>query len=74
MAAAGIADDRFTAIMPVVAPIIDPPGGPYVEGLRPAEIVKANEQFLTDLADWCRTRDDGWINWPATGPRTGTHE
>lgn len=25
-AAAGIADDRFTAILPVVAPIIDPPG------------------------------------------------
>jgi len=48
-AAAGIADERFTAIMPVVAPIIDPPGGPYVEGLRPAEIVKANEQFITDM-------------------------
>lgn len=49
-AAAGIADDRFTAIMPVVAPIIDPPGGPYVEGLRPAGITQANEQFLKDLA------------------------
>ncbi|MGB8165999.1 MAG: GDSL-type esterase/lipase family protein [Chthoniobacteraceae bacterium] len=49
-AAAGIADDRFTAIMPVVAPIIDPPGGPYVEGLQRAEIVKANEHFLADLA------------------------
>ena len=49
-AAAGIADDRFTAIMPVVAPIIDPPGGPYVEGLQRAEIVKANERFLADLA------------------------
>ncbi|HSH93857.1 MAG TPA: hypothetical protein VK968_06910 [Roseimicrobium sp.] len=48
-AAAGIADDRFTAILPVVAPIIDPPGGPYVEGLRPADIVKANEQFLVDV-------------------------
>jgi hypothetical protein len=48
-AAAGIADDRFTAIMPVVAPIIDPPGGPYVEGLRPVEITRANEQFLKDL-------------------------
>jgi hypothetical protein len=36
-AAAGIADDRFTAILPVVAPIIDPPGGPYVEGTRPAD-------------------------------------
>lgn len=48
-AAAGIADDRFTAIMPVVAPIIDPPGGPYVEGLQRAEIVKENERFLVDL-------------------------
>jgi hypothetical protein len=48
-AAAGIADDRFTAIMPVVAPIIDPPGGPYVEGLRPAEITRANELFLKNL-------------------------
>ncbi len=34
-AAAGIADDRFTGIMPIVAPVIDPPGGPYVEGMRP---------------------------------------
>ena len=49
-AAAGIADDRFTAIMPVVAPIIDSPGGPYVEGMMPADIVRANEQFLIDLA------------------------
>ena len=48
-AAAGIADDRFTAIMPVVAPIIDPPGGPYIEGTRPAEITRANEQFLADV-------------------------
>jgi hypothetical protein len=49
-AAAGIADDRFTGIMPVVAPIIDPPGGPYVEGLGSAEIARANAQFLADLA------------------------
>jgi hypothetical protein len=48
-AAAGIADDRFTAIMPVVAPIIDPPGGPYVEGTRPSAITQANEQFIADL-------------------------
>ncbi|HSI12597.1 MAG TPA: PhoPQ-activated protein PqaA family protein [Chthoniobacter sp.] len=48
-AAAGIADDRFTAILPVVAPIIDPPGGPYVEGTRPTEIAKENEQFLLDV-------------------------
>ena len=49
-AAAGIADDRFTGIMPVVAPIIDPPGGPYVEGTRPAEIQQANVKFLMDVA------------------------
>ncbi len=49
-AAAGIADDRFTAIHPVVAPIIDPPGGPYVEGMRPADITRMNEKFLIDLA------------------------
>jgi hypothetical protein len=49
-AAAGIADDRFTAIMPVVAPIIDPPGGPYVEGTGSAEIARENAQFLADLA------------------------
>lgn len=49
-AAAGIADDRFTAILPFAAPVIDPPGGPYVEGLRPAEITRMNEQFLADVA------------------------
>ena len=49
-AAAGIADDRFTAILPVVAPIIDPPGGPYVEGMGSAAITRANEQFLADLS------------------------
>src|SRR5205814_7727971 len=48
-AAAGIADDRFTAILPVVAPIIDPPGGPYVDDMKPATVVRANEQFITDL-------------------------
>ncbi len=48
-AAAGIADERFTAIMPVVAPIIDSPGGPYVEGLRPAALTRANENFIADL-------------------------
>ena len=49
-AAAGIADDRFTAIMPVVAPILNSPGGPYVEGTRPAEITQENTQFLADVA------------------------
>lgn len=48
-AAAGIHDERVTAILPVVAPIIDPPGGPYVEGMRDPAIVKMNEQFIADL-------------------------
>lgn len=48
-AAAGIADDCFTAIMPVVAPIIESPGGPYVEGLMPEAITKMNEAFLADV-------------------------
>ncbi|MDZ4402731.1 PhoPQ-activated protein PqaA family protein [Prosthecobacter sp.] len=50
-AAAGIADDRFTAIMPVVAPVIESPGGPYVEGMMPAEITKMNEAFIAAMAD-----------------------
>jgi hypothetical protein len=48
-AAAGIADDRFTAIMPVVAPIIDSPGGPYVEGMMPEAIMKMNDAFLEEV-------------------------
>ena len=48
-AAAGIADDRFTAILPVVSPIIDPPGGPYVEGLAPVATTEENARFLADL-------------------------
>jgi hypothetical protein len=32
-----------------VAPIIDPPGGPYVHGMMPEEITKMNEQFIVDL-------------------------
>jgi hypothetical protein len=48
-AAAGIADDRFTAIMPVVAPIIDSPGGPYVEGMMPADIEQRNAEFFEGL-------------------------
>jgi hypothetical protein len=50
-AAAGIADDRFTAIMPVVAPVIESPGGPYVEGMMPPEITKMNESFLAAMTD-----------------------
>lgn len=48
-ASAGIADDRFTAIMSVVAPIIDPPGGPYVNDMKPAAILRENEQFIADV-------------------------
>lgn len=44
---AGIFDDRFTAILPVVAPIAGNPGAPcFVEGADPAEIIKANAAFL----------------------------
>ncbi len=50
-AAAGIADDRFTAIMPVVAPVIESPGGPYVEGMMPPEITKMNEAFIAGMTD-----------------------
>lgn len=48
-AAAGIADDRFTAILPVVAPIIDSPGGPYVEGMMPEKIARMNTAFLDEI-------------------------
>ncbi len=50
-AAAGIADDRFTAIMPVVAPVIESPGGPYVEGMMPLEITKMNDDFIAAMTD-----------------------
>jgi hypothetical protein len=48
-AAAGIHDERVTAILPVVAPIIDPPGGPYVHGMMSAAITEMNDQFIVDL-------------------------
>lgn len=50
-AAAGIADDRFTAIMPVVAPVIESPGGPYVEGMMPPAITKMNDAFIAAMTD-----------------------
>lgn len=49
-AAAGIHDDRFTAIMPVVAPPLGNPGGSYVLGTEPAENVAASREFLAALA------------------------
>ncbi|MDF1824786.1 MAG: PhoPQ-activated protein PqaA family protein [Verrucomicrobiales bacterium] len=44
---AGIIDHRFTAIMPVVAPIAGNPGAPvFVEGTEPESILAANDAFL----------------------------
>jgi len=48
-AASCIADDRITAMMPVVAPIIDSPGGPYVEGTLDPAITRMNEEFLANM-------------------------
>lgn len=48
-AAACIADDRITAMMPVVAPIIDSPGGPYVEGTLDPAITRMNEAFIAGM-------------------------
>ena len=48
-AASCIADSRITAMMPVVAPIIDSPGGPYVEGTLDPAITRMNNEFLTQM-------------------------
>jgi hypothetical protein len=48
-AASCIADDRITAMMPVVAPILDSPGGPYVEGTLDPAITEANERWIASL-------------------------
>lgn len=48
-AASCIADSRITAMMPVVAPIIDSPGGPYVEGTLDPAIMRMNEEFLAKM-------------------------
>lgn len=69
-AAAGIADDRFTAILPVVAPIIDSPGGPYVQGMMPDKIVKMNETFLADVKDG-KFADIPKAAWEALTSREG---
>lgn len=50
-ATAGIWDDRFTAIMPVVAPIIESPGSPYVEGTLAPEIAQMNSDFLAKMSE-----------------------
>lgn len=48
-AASCIADDRITAMMPVVAPIIDSPGGPYVEGTQDPAITRMNDAFIASM-------------------------
>lgn len=45
----GIHDERFTAILPVVAPILGNPGGAYVRGSALHEEAAANEVFLAQL-------------------------
>lgn len=50
-ALAGIHDDRFTAIMPVVAPPLGDPGSPvHVLGSGPVHLEEIDEQFYADLA------------------------
>ncbi|MCB1227249.1 MAG: hypothetical protein KDK99_15635 [Verrucomicrobiales bacterium] len=46
----GIHDDRFTAILPVVAPITASPGGAYVRGSALKDEDALNAAFLADLA------------------------
>lgn len=49
-AVAGIVDDRFTAILPVVAPPLGNPGAAaWVMGTEPEELLKIDEQFYADL-------------------------
>ena len=48
--AAGIHDDRFTAIVPIVASPFGSPSGPYVLGTGSPEVSQANERFFADLA------------------------
>lgn len=48
-AAAGIFDERFTAILPVVAPPLGNPGGSYVLGTEDDSVTRTNQQFLADL-------------------------
>lgn len=46
---AAIHDDRFTAIVPVVTPLVASPGGPFVLGTESEEIVRSNAAFLAAL-------------------------
>ncbi len=50
-AVAGIVDDRFTAIVPIVAPMLGNPGSAtFVNGNEPRELVEIDKQFYADLA------------------------
>ncbi len=46
---AGIHDDRFTAILPVVAPPLGNPGGVFVQGTEPKWLIEADNRFYADL-------------------------
>jgi hypothetical protein len=49
-AVAGIHDERFTAVLPVVAPPIGNPGtAAYVIGTEPRELAQIDRQFYADL-------------------------
>lgn len=48
-AIAGIHDDRFTAILPVVAPPLGNPGGVFVQGTEPESLKAADQRFYNDL-------------------------
>ena len=48
-AVAGIHDDRYTAIMPIVAPPLGNPGGVSVLGTGSREIDEANRRFLRNI-------------------------
>lgn len=48
-AVCGIHDDRFTAILPVVAPILGNPGGAYVRGSALSAEETMNAEFLAHL-------------------------
>lgn len=48
-AMAGIHDDRFTAILPIVAPPLGNPGGTFVLGTEPKANVASDKRFFEDL-------------------------
>ncbi|MDF1810660.1 MAG: GDSL-type esterase/lipase family protein [Verrucomicrobiales bacterium] len=51
-AVAGIHDDRFTAIMPVVAPPLGNPGAAhYIIGKEPGELLAIDKRFYAELKD-----------------------